>query len=227
MADLEPLRRPGGSNVASCGFWRRPLASPARGRSALRGSLDPVDRAWSAPSSRVRVPMWHLRRSLPRDLQPAPTRVAASLRRRDGRAVGHGDRARTRVAWAIRVPLQAGPRVRAVRVVRAWAGEACRGPCIRPTAVRPLRRASRGDHGSGRATNARDRRHAECLAGAPPRRVRGRSPAVRLVRVAVPPAAHARTTPLRPIDTTRAGLTLDAPLPSHGLRCPARATLNA
>src|SRR6266576_1686541 len=99
----------------------------------MRRAVHPEARPAPARRAGHRLSLRHLREPLPGGHGAPETRVAAAVCRRHRRAVGNGDRARTRVARTIGVSREAENRVLHVRLVRAWTGD---------TDVRPRDRKS-------------------------------------------------------------------------------------
>src|SRR6476469_10878335 len=117
----------------------------------------------------------HLREPVPGGHGAPETRMAAAVRGWHRRAVGNRDRARTRLASAIRLSGEAQTGLLHVRLVRAGTGDPDVRPRVLGVLLRAVRPSSWRDPDPRRTPDASDRYRSEDAPGSPARRVRGRS----------------------------------------------------
>src|SRR6476646_11423886 len=141
----------------------------------MRRALNPEARPPPARPAGRRLSLRHLREPLAGSHGTPETRVAASVRGGHRRAVGNGDRARTRLASAIRLSREAETGLLHVRLVRAWTGDPDVRPRVLGVLLRAVRRSSWRDPDPRRTADASDRYRSEDASGSSARRVRGRS----------------------------------------------------
>src|SRR5512132_1043711 len=166
----------------------------------MRRSINPEARPAPARRAGHRLSLRHLREPVPGGHGAPETRVAAAVRRRHRRAVGNGDRARTRLARTIGLSREAETRVLDVRLVRAWTGDTDVRPRVLGVLLRAVRRSSWRDPDPRRTTDTSDRYRSEHAPGAPARRVRGRSGPDRRCPSPLPETTHAGASRVRPLD---------------------------
>src|SRR5512132_753574 len=169
----------------------------------MRRSIHPEARPAPARRAGYRLSLRHLREPLHGGHGAAEARVAAAVRRRHRRAVGNGDRARTRLARTIGVSREAETGVLHVRLVRAWTGNTDVRPRVLGVLLRAVRRAPWRDPDPRRTADASDRYRSEQAPGAPARRVRGRSGPERSGPSPLPETTHAGASRVRSLDPGR------------------------
>jgi len=130
--------------------------------------------------------------------------MAATMRRGHRRPLGEGDRARDRLAGAVRVSRPAAFGLLDVCVVRAGTRGSRGRALLRGRLVWVVRRPSRGDPTPGRPADAADGSRSQGAPGASAGHVRGRSGPGRLGPFALPETAHAGASWLRSLDPCRA-----------------------
>src|SRR6476660_1478762 len=179
------------------------MAAAAGDDCTLRRAIHPETRPAPARRAGHRLSLRHLREPLPGRHGAPETRVAAAVRRRHRRAVGHGDRARTRLARPFGLSREAETRLLHVRLVRAWTGDTDICPRVLGGLLRAVRRSSWRDPDPRRTADATDPYRSEDAPSAPARRVRGRSGPDRRGPFPLPETTHAGASCVRPLDPCR------------------------